>query len=831
MPDIDEKSNKVLTLQQSKQTIRKVNALTGELLGSQLSHQADVTKLIDVQNSSNSDDDSLVLSSSNDGVILIWILNSLQVIYELNLNVKIIDVIIPRLTRANSKLFNPMKSSNEFGTLPDYLYEELYLLTSPTNESNHKLVAYDINKRTIRRSVSSVIPCKEDLIDGASHLASSIMTSFDSQVDGSEYILVSSNNRSDAAVLVWSVETNKGVRLSHSSGQISCLCASAESDVLVTGHTQGVITVWHAISSAINQSFKSTSEVPKSSNDIVNASSDIVFAKSLLHWHAHTVVTVCLSADGRRLLSGGSENVVVVWRTSGSAIDEKTFIPRLGAPIASLVTSEDSAQVVVTTTDNSLRVINVARTKYLTVNGLPGHLQDFDPSDLNLKHSHQILHFVPVSKRESSSKTYIPTIKLFAFNHSDVDERIGEHLSTEESMKLWIYNESSGEYKLTAQIDRPHGQSRVTAISFRPRRNVTSRRVQLLSASDDGTLKMWSRSSSQADVWSCDYSFKYRESPIHSVNFSVDGSTLSVAQGLTVHLLDPNTGSGDAYLMIASSRLMRVYDLRNLQPTYTYHVPQGGSITAIASCSDSKHGVLSYIHPIIAVAQSNKNNHSLLLFGIRDEKPISVNALTSSIRSIVISDNYSASRLVSTATPTIYKQQLAAVSISNESNGQVNKQSDRHIDASSVVKPQNYLSTLFDMNSDLLPPVSSLFSAFTSQLTNKPVSDLVIDDNRQVDVLVTRPSANLSAPSISYSIDRQLVDIVDYDQSRFDKLLSEQFAELTSKTMDSTLMTPSRSKSKPSEDLHSTRKSSRKRSNSELTDLSVASRTRGKIDK
>eukprot|EP00595_Chromulina_sp_UTEXLB2642_P001532 CAMPEP_0196767858 /NCGR_PEP_ID=MMETSP1095-20130614/42043_1 /TAXON_ID=96789 ORGANISM="Chromulina nebulosa, Strain UTEXLB2642" /NCGR_SAMPLE_ID=MMETSP1095 /ASSEMBLY_ACC=CAM_ASM_000446 /LENGTH=175 /DNA_ID=CAMNT_0042136609 /DNA_START=914 /DNA_END=1438 /DNA_ORIENTATION=- len=147
------------------------------------------------------------------------------------------------------------------------------------------------------------------------------------------------------------------------------------------------------------------------------------------------------------------------------------------------------------------------RTKYLTVNGLPGYLQDFDPSDLNLKHSHQVLHFVPVSKRESNSKTYIPTIKLFAFNHSDVnnlctvDERSGEQLSTEESMKMWIYSEISGEYKLSAQIDRPHGQSRVTAITYRPRKNETSKRVQLLSASDDGTIKMWSHSSSQADVW------------------------------------------------------------------------------------------------------------------------------------------------------------------------------------------------------------------------------------------------------------------------------------------------------------------------------------------
>jgi NET1-associated nuclear protein 1 (U3 small nucleolar RNA-associated protein 17) len=53
-----------------------------------------------------------------------------------------------------------------------------------------------------------------------------------------------------------------------------------------------------------------------------------------LHWHSHAVASIAFTAAGTSILSGGEEAVLVAWSVANGA---KTFVPRVGGPIASVV--------------------------------------------------------------------------------------------------------------------------------------------------------------------------------------------------------------------------------------------------------------------------------------------------------------------------------------------------------------------------------------------------------------------------------------------------------------------------------------------------------------
>uniref|UniRef100_A0A0G4GK78 Uncharacterized protein n=1 Tax=Chromera velia CCMP2878 TaxID=1169474 RepID=A0A0G4GK78_9ALVE len=83
-----------------------------------------------------------------------------------------------------------------------------------------------------------------------------------------------------------------------------------------------------------------------------------------LHWHAmavastrHAAATDNMSPLSGRLLSGGTEGVIVTW-AMGAASQQRHFLPRLGAPIIHLCPSPDGESVAVSLADNSIKLIN-----------------------------------------------------------------------------------------------------------------------------------------------------------------------------------------------------------------------------------------------------------------------------------------------------------------------------------------------------------------------------------------------------------------------------------------------------------------------------------------
>ncbi|PWZ02450.1 hypothetical protein BCV70DRAFT_196692 [Testicularia cyperi] len=98
---------------------------------------------------------------------------------------------------------------------------------------------------------------------------------------------------------------------------------------LVTGDSSGRIRVWYCL----HDKFMSPSHADADEGMERHAPSTV------MHWHAHAVSSLAFSPNGVNLLSGGEEGVLVVWHLGSSGAGagaQKEFVPRLGAPIASI---------------------------------------------------------------------------------------------------------------------------------------------------------------------------------------------------------------------------------------------------------------------------------------------------------------------------------------------------------------------------------------------------------------------------------------------------------------------------------------------------------------
>ena len=350
---------------------------------------------------------------------------------------------------------------------------------------------------------------------------------------------------------------------------------------------------------------------------------------SLLHWHAHAVSSLAMSPDARYLFSGGEEGVLVVWQL-GTGL--KDFLPRLGAGITYLSSSAKEARVAVTTSDNTVRIINTAsmkedwemrslfipgptpkasnsslqksvstsqvftqsdsnyrctikvesRSGYIGCNGYPGQIQMLDLATQTFRTSHEIMQFTRVSKKESYSTMIVPSTTHFDYLDTQlgslmvtVDVRRGEDSDADASLKFWEWDAEASVYRLSAQVDRPHGSARVTSAIFSPSsfQSVRNSQQQGLKAASsvaqtssspsftcscatsatDGSIKIWIGQSQQSSKdgsrseanavgmhWSCSFSFKHRDCLAGALSYSFDGSLLAISYENVVTLWDPS---------------------------------------------------------------------------------------------------------------------------------------------------------------------------------------------------------------------------------------------------------------------------------------------------
>ncbi|KAJ4460348.1 putative WD40 repeat protein [Paratrimastix pyriformis] len=121
------------------------------------------------------------------------------------------------------------------------------------------------------------------------------------------------------------------------------------------------------------------------------------------HWHSDQVGGICFSPGGEMVLTVGTEGVLVMWQL---ATMQRSFLPRLGAPLATVSASPDGIYYALCTRENAVLMVHVPTnspkyevaalklgkeklltglvrdpfTGQLAINSRPGAVQFFDPA-------------------------------------------------------------------------------------------------------------------------------------------------------------------------------------------------------------------------------------------------------------------------------------------------------------------------------------------------------------------------------------------------------------------------------------------------------------------
>jgi NET1-associated nuclear protein 1 (U3 small nucleolar RNA-associated protein 17) len=112
------------------------------------------------------------------------------------------------------------------------------------------------------------------------------------------------------------------------------------------------------------------------------------------------------------------------------------------------------------------------------------------------------------------------------------------------TLKFWNQGSRAGQYFLSTVIYEPHSDAGISAIAFRPGKNMA------VSSSFGGNFKVWVQSmlSQPSDEknqsgWRCQSVGSYKNKPMTAATFSSDGSVLAVAAENVVTLWDPDNNT------------------------------------------------------------------------------------------------------------------------------------------------------------------------------------------------------------------------------------------------------------------------------------------------
>ncbi|RKF75498.1 U3 small nucleolar RNA-associated protein 17 [Golovinomyces cichoracearum] len=115
---------------------------------------------------------------------------------------------------------------------------------------------------------------------------------------------------------------------------------------LVVGNIRGVIFIHSDLAGKLFSQFQ---------NEAVPSLLGLMPSK--LHWHRQTVHSVKWSLDGNYIISGGKENVLVLWQLETG---KRQFLPHMSAVIENIVVSPKGSSYAIQLSDNSLMALSTA---------------------------------------------------------------------------------------------------------------------------------------------------------------------------------------------------------------------------------------------------------------------------------------------------------------------------------------------------------------------------------------------------------------------------------------------------------------------------------------
>ena len=411
-------------------------------------------------------------------------------------------------------------------------------------------------------------------------------------------------------VYVWGVGKERGGNASralkmHRTKDITALAFSHDDETLAVGDSTGRIVMFHGFARAVkNLQNEAQGEKTEVNGDALPSTTS--------HWHSRAVGCLHFSGDGAHLFSGGEEAVLVIWNLQDG---KKTYLPRLGAPLKSIVSQrDDPSRLALFGSDNAVRLVNVASLSVEgTIQGvrpavLDGERQHYtsavvyDPrADLAvLSAAGAALQFYDYARDDHvadlavAPRNYVNTsdevdspmeshVAHAAFSRDGrvlltVDRRSDQPLEVthaiEETLKIWervdadvdddddvdddenIARAPGGAFTCVAQCELPHN-GLITCVGVRPGAH-TLHDAMAFTGGSDGEFKIWvpngraARGGEHAG-WRCRSSAAHPSGDaITAGAFSADGSIVASAASEIV-LWDPASNAKLATLAAPKS--------------------------------------------------------------------------------------------------------------------------------------------------------------------------------------------------------------------------------------------------------------------------------------
>ena len=393
-----------------------------------------------------------------------------------------------------------------------------------------------------------------------------------------------------------------------------------------------------------------------------------------------------------------------------------------------------------------------------------------------------------ITRTESNDDMPKTRVELAAFSSSGDTLVTVDHSSVIEhcNLKFWDLCTTTRSFTLNSRVNQPHDESRLTALLYHPRRSM------VVTASQDGTFKLWikttrkanpsmkSTEGNQRSVWVCQSAITYAQDPITSMAFSADGSVLAVAYGTSITLWDPikhtlltvlsypepaddlthlEFAGNTVYLVAASKSSVFVWNLANYSLWWSY---KAAAVQCLALDHFTRPG--DPVQLVLCVAANNKTKTStLLLFdSIECPKPSQVIPLSSDsicsvtfrrkrnvedgVNRLLLFDTasvlwqaieVSGKQVVEQSETKDSRQVMVNANILESMYGQTPKKAKIHKRSSSSTNTKD-TNALFDTPAHILPSLSSLYGAYMDILLKKK-----LDESK------TEPSSSMTVTSES----------------------------------------------------------------------------------
>ncbi|XP_043254565.1 WD repeat-containing protein 75 [Colletes gigas] len=332
----------------------------------------------------------------------------------------------------------------------------------------------------------------------------------------------------------------------------TCIAGHPEEECVATGDSSGRVVVWKSL-------FQTRPYT------------------GVYHWHTLPVTEIAFSKSGGHMYTGGGECVLVKWVLANP--QQKSFLPRLPAPIKHLTIAPDNLYVAVSTLDNGIVVVNpqkkltsviqnftwgVAlssqdlfpaglivdpRTNCLVLNSRTGHVQFYNTHTKNLLYNINITAQNFLTQERSLIIVNTEVTKI-ALNHdgtwmATVEERNDKLSCIEVRLKFWMFDVKQQLFTLNTSIELPHDGG-INALHFQPCTSFDEDEPLVITTGGDKKFKLWHLVESSSmykkpKYWQCHSIGDYRNLSVTDAGFSIDGSLVGIGFDSSVTMWTPDT--------------------------------------------------------------------------------------------------------------------------------------------------------------------------------------------------------------------------------------------------------------------------------------------------